>query len=145
VIGKLILTVTLVSTVIGTNVADWNRTHVFNPNWTPHARFHDVTYLVVTTGFCAVGLWLLWRRSAEPDVGARVAALAPIFAWGSFFIAEMVPGVHFEDDVGQVPRVAGAPINILLAAVFCVASAVGYGLYRLVQGGAAAPPEGRST
>jgi Tol biopolymer transport system component len=39
VLGKLLITAMLVATIIGPVVADWNESHVFNPERPPHARF----------------------------------------------------------------------------------------------------------
>ena len=36
--GRLLLTSVAVLTAVGGFLADWNRTHLLNPNWTPHAK-----------------------------------------------------------------------------------------------------------
>jgi hypothetical protein len=36
-VGLLLLTATNLFQVIGTYAADWNKTHIYNPNWPPHA------------------------------------------------------------------------------------------------------------
>src|SRR3712207_5999807 len=97
ILGRLLITVALVSTVVGPVAADWNRTHIFNPEWPPHARFHGVVGLCLSVAFSLVGLWLLWRPSPERDLHTLVAALVPVVGWGSFFLALQVPGASFED------------------------------------------------
>ncbi|MBR0781068.1 hypothetical protein [Bradyrhizobium iriomotense] len=37
-------------------------THVFNPEWTPHMRFHEVWQLITNCALAALSLWLVWRR-----------------------------------------------------------------------------------
>lgn len=37
-----------------------NDTHVFNPDWTPHVRIHEVWQLITNTGIGILCLWLVW-------------------------------------------------------------------------------------
>lgn len=39
--GKLLISFVNAVTMIAPYVADWNETHIFNPNWPPHARYHN--------------------------------------------------------------------------------------------------------
>lgn len=78
-------------------------------------------------------LWLLWRRSADPGVGATCAASLPIAYWGSFYVAAMVPGTEVEDPGHERPRIAGVPSNLLYASVGTLAVALGWYLDRRVR------------
>ncbi|KAK4972597.1 hypothetical protein LTR28_012123 [Elasticomyces elasticus] len=40
-VGRWLLTVSAVFTGIAPIVVDWNETHVYNPLWPPHAKFHN--------------------------------------------------------------------------------------------------------
>jgi hypothetical protein len=40
-------------------VFDWNETHVFNPNWPPHAKFHNAQTLLLGTLLGVVSLVFL--------------------------------------------------------------------------------------
>lgn len=39
--GRILLGLVAFTTCIGGYVADWNETHIYNPRWTPHAKFHN--------------------------------------------------------------------------------------------------------
>jgi hypothetical protein len=75
-------------------------------------------------------LWLLWRRSSDPDAAATVAALIPIAYWGPFLVATRVPGAALEDPGRRLPRIAGVPANLLGAAVTTATAALGWYLDR---------------
>ena len=60
-ISRLILSGAAIGTIIGTGRADLNASHVFNPAWPPHARFHNATGWGTVTGSQLLALWLLWR------------------------------------------------------------------------------------
>ncbi|CAG8974176.1 hypothetical protein HYALB_00011784 [Hymenoscyphus albidus] len=39
--GRLLFTLIALFTITGPYIADWNTTHVYNPSWPPHAKFHN--------------------------------------------------------------------------------------------------------
>jgi hypothetical protein len=84
-ISRILLSVVLVSTAVVSVAVDWNTTHIFNPEWHPHAKFHDVVMLWLLSGMSIMALWLLWRRSTEPDIAYLVAMLVPVVFWSPFF------------------------------------------------------------
>lgn len=130
-IGQIIVTIAVLITLIGPTAVDWNDSHVFNPKWPPHARFHAIVYLCMTIGFSLIALWLIWRASTDHVADMLIAALVPIISWGSFFIAVRVRGSAAEDDPGSLPRMMGMPVNLFNAGVFTVLSLLGFLLYYL--------------
>jgi hypothetical protein len=131
-VGRLLVTAAILGTGPGFTFFDLNRTHVFNPLWTPHARFHDASAVVTELGWSIASLWLLWRRGTrdQRELALKVAALHPVLAFAPFLIAEAVPGAEAEDEPGKIPRVAGVPVNLLWAGVWSGLSALGYVLAR---------------
>ena len=131
--SRLVLSGAAVGTMAGTARADLNRTHVFNPAWPPHARFHGAAGWGTVAGTQLLALWLLWRpttSSAEQDVAVRVAALLPAIAWTPFFAALATPGTAVEDQPGHLPRVGGVPLNLVPATLVPAVAALGYLLHR---------------
>lgn len=132
-ISRLVLSGAAIGTILGTGRADLNRTHVFNPDWPPHARFHGAAGWGTVTGSQLLALWLIWhpgRGSTERDLAIKTAALLPTIAWIPFFPALATPGTSVEDQPGQLPRVAGVPANLVPATLVPAVAALGYLLHR---------------
>jgi hypothetical protein len=53
-------------TCIGPYLADYNETHVFNPNWTPHAKFHNGQTMSMGACLGLATLWYTWLRTPRP-------------------------------------------------------------------------------
>jgi hypothetical protein len=132
-ISRLLLTGAAVGTIVGTGRADLNDTHVFNPEWMPHARFHGAAGWGTVSGAQLLALWLLWRpasSAAEEELAVKIAALLPAITWLPFFPAAALPGSGVEDHPGHLPRVAGIPINLFQAGLVPAIAALGYLLHR---------------
>ncbi len=134
--GRILITFVLVSDAIVSTAIDWNATHLFNPEWTPHARFHDASFLNLLCGVSIIGIWLIWRQSKEPDVGVKVAALIPVIYRAAFFyITWIIPGTSLNAGSEPMPQLAGIPIygNVIAAGISISLTALGYWIYRREQ------------
>ncbi|MCA1600632.1 MAG: hypothetical protein LC776_02950 [Acidobacteria bacterium] len=59
-----------------------------------------------------------------------VATAAPVLAWGTFFLAVLVPGTGVEDQPRTLPRVVGLPLNLFVALIFSAVPITGYVICR---------------
>ncbi|WP_333667944.1 hypothetical protein [Parvibaculum sp.] len=93
-------------------VLEVNATHVFNPDWPPHARFHDVWQLLTNTGLAALCLWLVWARGA-----VRLASLIGGWVMGSVVLAHAlgdVYGGYVTYEGGSELALFGLPAGVLI-------------------------------
>ncbi len=141
-LARVILTVVLVVGSALSFLLDWSPNHLLNPAWHPHARFHGALLLFLLGGVSATGVWLLWRKSKEPEVALKVAALISASFWTPlFYVASVLPGsTPWAGDPARVPHWAGMVVypNMLVGAVFLLATGLGYVLGRKPSDGAAA-------
>jgi cbb3-type cytochrome oxidase subunit 3 len=79
----LISFVTLV-TLIGSNIADWNSTHIFSELWSPHAHFHGAWFVIAMSLLSLLCLWLVWSPASQVD-RSRIGALIQGCIWLAFF------------------------------------------------------------
>jgi hypothetical protein len=86
--GRWLLSGVAAFTAAGGVLADWNRTHLFNPEWTPHSKFHDAWTILLGVGLGGSALYLLWRRYSEPGLAAALLAQF----WGTQAASYAFPG-----------------------------------------------------
>lgn len=135
-ISSAIVLSAIVST--GIDLSHGDTAHVHNPAWHPHAIFHDIVMFLLLDFMGAVCLWLLWRKSSEPEVGVRVAALLMLGFWSPFYyVTTFFPGASLaatpENVANGAILVSWAPfplyINVLVGTLLLAITAVGYFLY----------------
>ncbi len=102
---KMTLTILSVFTIFITSVMDLNATHMTNPLWTPHARFHWAAQYFSTLAICIfilIGIWGNYK-----DKGSRlsilVLGLGLLSFWGMFIPALLMPGTSTAPDGIVVP------------------------------------------
>ena len=83
--GRLVLTLIAASTTVGGFVADRNRTHPFNPDWRPHAGFHDALRVALGTllGACGLYFLLVGGRGRDREGDLALGALLPSVFWAT--------------------------------------------------------------
>lgn len=92
--ARLILSLMLLATIvseIGFVWVGWTGEHLDNPAWHPHGRFHAAQFMAFSVAMSLVGLWLMWRRSREPQVAVRVVAALIMTNGAAQFFAFFVP------------------------------------------------------
>lgn len=103
---------------------DWSGNHLLHPDWHPHARFHGALLLFLLAGVSATALWLLWRRSAEPEVAVKAAGMISLSFWTPFFyITALLPqATPWAGAADRIPHLLGRVFypNIATAAGFAL-------------------------
>jgi hypothetical protein len=97
--GRLVLSFAAIFTAVTPYLADWNETHIFNPRWTPHAKFHNAQTMAFAALLGLLALGYTWRRRAHGNDRERLVT-AGLFAglyWATQGIAHFYPGVAYRD------------------------------------------------
>ncbi|WP_033261638.1 DUF6640 family protein [Amycolatopsis vancoresmycina] len=97
-LGRALISLTSLVTAVGPYKADWNETHVFNPAWPPHAKFHNGQTMSLGLALGATSLWQLWRRPTRAGLDAG-AVLASLY-WVTQISALAYPGSRAVDPPG---------------------------------------------
>lgn len=95
--GRVCLTLDAIITCIGPFIADWNHTHVFNPRWPPHAKFHNGQTMSTGALLGLATLYYTWRSDPAPHTDSiktaaifcslyYIAAISAVFYPGSLAV-----------------------------------------------------------
>jgi len=60
-LGRVLLTIIAAGNAIGPYIADFNHTHIFNPNWPPHAKFHNGQTMSMGVALGLATFYFTWR------------------------------------------------------------------------------------
>jgi hypothetical protein len=133
-IGKSLLTLVLAGGALTAFLFDWNTTHVFNPVWPPHARYHGAVLLFFLSGVAGVANWLLWRPSREPRVAVAAAACFSLAYWTPYFYVPVLDPMasYSPPSAGPEPHIAGIIVhpNLVIMTIFILITAAGWWLAR---------------
>ena len=109
--GRILLTILALFTAISPYVFDWNATHIYNPAWPPHAKFHNAQTMVLGACLGVITLYCTWFRNAislKQSLNEAVCVVS--LYWISQLPAILFPGTMLTDPEGnhlQPPMIFG--------------------------------------
>ncbi|KAJ5775608.1 uncharacterized protein N7511_000619 [Penicillium nucicola] len=93
--GVILMTVVGITTSVGAYLADWNETHIYNPRWSPHAKFHNGQTMSMGLVLGLTTLYYLYRSAPTPDIKSHcihTAAWTGSIYWITQLSAYLYPG-----------------------------------------------------
>jgi hypothetical protein len=116
-IGKLLISLVAVFTSVSPYLADWNETHIYNPLWTPHAKFHNAQTMVLGALLGLLAIYCLWfRRTVSDQQKLNEGAVLASLYWLAQLPAVFFPGTALTDpgiNSVKMPVVFGVEFNQL--------------------------------
>ncbi|KAI9689370.1 MAG: hypothetical protein M1822_010021 [Bathelium mastoideum] len=97
--GRVILTIVAIMAMVGPYIADWNETHIYNPLWLPHAKFHDAQTMTTGALLGALALYLLYRP--EPKYSTDTAFLVALL--DAFYYVTQLCAWFYPETAAQDP------------------------------------------
>lgn len=130
-IGKGLLTFMALFTAIAPFLADWNATHIYNPDWPPHAKFHNGQTMAMGLLLGLATLYFLWRRRGAPSTNLLSAGILLAIYWVSQMAAFLFPDTSYIDPQFVGPEgLAAVPPQFILECIALAVIAVGLFLFR---------------
>ncbi|AUD07357.1 acetyltransferase [Spirosoma pollinicola] len=122
------ITIVALVTMLGGFVFDWNETHIFNPRWPPHAKFHNAQTMVLGALLGFLSVWFLWFQQGEKRVTLQLAVLFGSLYWLGQVGAYFFPGTALFDPEFTHP--GQWPDQLILDGILFFLLSVGYWLER---------------
>jgi Family of unknown function (DUF6640) len=121
--GRQVLVSDAALTLVGGFLAGWNRTQLLNPNWPPHAEYHDAQTIPLGPLLGVSGLYFLRRRGKDPERDLALGALLSSLFWIAQGVSFAFPGAEgFEFEFPEkVPRIRDVWINEGFSSVLMLA------------------------
>jgi hypothetical protein len=112
-VGRWMLSLVAVVTALSPYAADMNKTHMYNPKWSPHAKYHTAQTMLLGSLLGLSSLYFLWRKRGDQRLQLQVSALLASLFWISQAGSIFFPGADFFDPeyADQVPKVSGIRFN----------------------------------
>lgn len=104
--AKILLTIITLGYSAIPSFFDFNKTHVTNPSWTGHARYHVVWQVSTFNILGVLALYLIWTSGvnvAQLWIPLIIAAAAYAGFWTACFTRPLYNGV-LQDEVNGVPE-----------------------------------------
>jgi hypothetical protein len=93
--GRVVSTLQAIFTLVGPYIADWNETHLFNPRWPPHARFHNGQTMSMGVHLSLLTAYFTWRPVLFPaNYDELDSAWCAALVGGVYFITGMSAGLY---------------------------------------------------
>jgi len=116
--SRLIFTVIGVSLPIAAHLADMNHTHIYNPHWPPHAKFHNGQTLSMSVLLGGLTIFLAWWPSKNVPVMLAAAACAASLYFISQSTAILYPNTAYFDPEFTPQTVRGVPLAAVIDLVY---------------------------
>jgi hypothetical protein len=118
-LSRILFTLVAVFFAAAGHFADMSKTHMFNPNWPPHAKFHAGQTLMfsIALAFCAI--YFSFRRTSDKVNSVIAAALFSSLYAITQALAIVYPNTYFWDpEFASMPNtILGVPGQLFIDAV----------------------------
>ncbi|MBP2615473.1 DUF6640 family protein [Chryseobacterium jejuense] len=101
--GKLLVTLVALITLFGAYIADWNHTHIFNPRWPPHAKFHNAQTMLFGAVLGLLSLWFIWVQKGDKWDVFRLSIIFASLYWITQAMSILFPGTALFDPEFSYP------------------------------------------
>jgi hypothetical protein len=96
-VSRILFCFVSVYLAVGAHIADYSRTHLFDPRWPPHAKFHDGQTLMFSLFLAALTILFALRRTKDQTTSLIATTSFAALYWVTQALAIVYPGTAFVD------------------------------------------------
>ena len=129
-VARILLTIAALQYGVVPLIIDLSPSHVFHADWPPHARFHMVWLLTLSTSIAMFAIWLVWWKSREDNRYMQLACIPGFIVLVSFFVAASLMqnyGGALADPAHQM-KIAGIDGNLFAFSIALILQTAGAAL-----------------
>ncbi|MGF9692030.1 DUF6640 family protein [Rhizobium sp. 0TCS1.26] len=118
--SSLMFSFVAIITAIGAHLADYSSTHLFNPAWPGHAKYHAGHTTALSALLGVLTLFFAWRPGGDVLSNLIAAAGFASIYWISQSLAIVYPNTLFFDPEFDLPKnyILGLPAQAMFQIVF---------------------------
>lgn len=131
-LGRTLLSLVALTTSLGGYIADWNETHVHNPRWPPHAKFHNGQTMSMGAALGLITLWFLYGPPSNTSQSASAQRLSLYTAsWiASLYWITQLSALFYPGALAVDPEFGEGAPQVYISGVLLSLVGVGMGLER---------------
>lgn len=121
---QMVLSSRLIFRVIGLTLplaahkADMNQTHIYNPHWPPHAKFHNGQTLSMSILLGGLTVFLAWWPSNDVPATVAAAAVAASLYFVTQSTAILYPNTAYVDPEFKPQTVLRVPLAVVIDVIY---------------------------
>ncbi|GIJ92522.1 hypothetical protein Asppvi_001800 [Aspergillus pseudoviridinutans] len=117
--GSILITLVGITTSVGCYIADWNETHIYNPRWPPHAKFHNGQTMSLGMVLGLTTLYYLYRPATSAELKCHYLQTS---VWiGSLYWITQLSAFFYPGSLAVDPEFGqGGPQVYICAAMFAM-------------------------
>ncbi|WP_214609251.1 MULTISPECIES: DUF6640 family protein [Streptomyces] len=96
--GRALISLAALTTAVGPYIADWNKTHIYNPTWPPHAKFHNAQTMSTGVALGTLTIYNIWKSNGNAEHNLKNGAAAASMYWLTQISALAYPGTSAAND-----------------------------------------------
>jgi hypothetical protein len=131
--GGLLISLVAVFTAVSPYLADWNVTHIYNPAWPPHAKFHNAQTMALGTILGFLTIYCLWfRKGVTKKQKLNEATVLASLYWLAQLPATFFPGTALSDpgiNHARMPIIFGIELNQVIMDITVIFPLIALGYY----------------